>query len=234
MATQAGLVSLSQVQPAEADTARRSWLKRLGAALGLGLLAGPAMAAAQRRPDSVTGMDPYIGEIMLFAGNFEVRGYAFCNGQLLSIAQNTALFSILGTTYGGNGVNTFALPDLRGRFPMHYGQGPGLSNRNLGEVAGHENTTLLNTQMPMHNHNLNVSSAAADAISPSGTVLAEVNGSLEDGSGVTMNAYTSTPNAIASSASIGVAGGSQPFNNMSPYLALNFQIATQGVYPSRN
>jgi microcystin-dependent protein len=237
MATQSGIVSVPtlQVQPAEADMTRRSWLKSLGAALGLGLLAGPAMAATQRRPNSVSSLEPFIGEIMLFAGNFAVRGYALCDGQILSIAQNTALFSILGTTYGGNGQTTFALPDLRGRSPMHFGQGPGLSSRSLGEVAGHESNSLNINQMPAHNHGLNVSTVAANAISPAGKILAEVNGSLEDGSGVTMNAFTNTSsNAVAAPASIGLAGGSQPFDNMAPYLALNYQIALEGVFPSRN
>src|SRR5437899_12703586 len=117
-------------------------------------------------------MTPFIGEIVMFAGNFAPRGWAFCNGQILSIAQNTALFSILGTTYGGNGQTTFALPDLRGRVPMHPGQGPGLTNHTLGEVAGSETTTLLSSNMPQHTHALNCNSAAGTQPSPSSGFLA--------------------------------------------------------------
>src|SRR4051794_10683767 len=106
--------------------------------------------------------EPFIGEVIMFAGNFAPRGWALCQGQLLSIAQNTALFSILGTTYGGNGQTTFALPDLRGRVPLGQGQGPGLSSYVLGEVAGNENVTLISTQMPQHNHLLNCNSDSAN------------------------------------------------------------------------
>src|ERR1043165_3057908 len=105
--------------------------------------------------------EPFIGQIIMFGGNFQIRGYALCNGQILSIAQNTALFSILGTTYGGNGQTTFALPDLRGRVPMHPGQGPGLSSRTLGEQSGSETVTLLTTQIPGHTHTLNANSGDA-------------------------------------------------------------------------
>src|SRR6185503_14662217 len=116
--------------------------------------------------------EPFIGEIIMFAGNFAPRGWAFCEGQLLSIAQNSALFSILGTTYGGDGQTTFALPDLRGRAPMQWGQGPGLTPRFLGESSGAENVTLISTQMPAHTHALNASGAQGDAPTPSGTVNA--------------------------------------------------------------
>ncbi|GAA4363067.1 tail fiber protein [Hymenobacter saemangeumensis] len=232
LATSSGFVSVGQQAAQGADQERRSWLKRLGAAMGLGLLGGPAMAAA--RPAAVQGTEAYIGEIMLFAGNFAVQNFAICNGQLLSIAQNTALFSILGTTYGGNGQTTFALPDLRGRFPMNFGQGPGLPNYSLGQVAGTPTVTLLNTQMPAHTHALNVSGNAASSATPGGNYLAVPNGitaSTEES--VAINAYGGAPTAQANPSAIGASGGSQPFSIMNPYLALNFQICVQGIFPPR-
>jgi microcystin-dependent protein len=172
--------------------------------------------------------EPFIGEIRMFGGNFPPRGWQFCQGQLLSIAQNTALFSILGTTYGGNGQTTFALPDLRGRVPMQQGQGPGLSPRTLGEQGGSETVTLLSTQMPAHNHALICSNAQADASTPEGNVLAA------DQGGATLN-YIATPlNATMNPATVGAAGGSQPHQNMAPFLAVNFIIALEGIFPSRN
>jgi microcystin-dependent protein len=172
--------------------------------------------------------EPFIGEIRMFAGNFAPRGWAFCQGQLLSIAQNTALFSILGTTYGGNGMTTFALPDLRGRLPMQPGQGPGLSPRNLGEPGGSETVTLIASQMPAHNHYLNVSSGPATQSSPAGARL----GTTEPGA--------PGPYSVASSNQqmapdvVGVTGGSQPHANMPPFLCVNFIIALEGIFPSRN
>jgi len=166
---------------------------------------------------------PFIAEIVMFGGNFAPRGWAFCQGQILSIAQNTALFSLLGTTYGGNGQTTFALPDLRGRVPMQQGSGPGLTPRVLGEQGGTETVTLLITQMPAHNHSLMAKTAAAGDTLPTGNVFSE--GSF----------YVPPPaNAVMSPTAIGVSGGSQPHNNMQPFLALNFIIATQGIFPSRN
>ncbi|MFY1829874.1 phage tail protein [Myxococcus fulvus] len=172
--------------------------------------------------------EPYIGEIRMFAGNFAPRGWAFCQGQILSIAQNTALFSILGTTYGGNGQTTFALPDLRGRYPMQPGQGPGLSPRTLGEQGGTETVTLISTQMPAHTHSLNVSSQQGDTETPVGTVLAA------DNNGAIFNYRAAPIDGTMNPAAIGVAGGSQPHNNMSPFLCLNFIIALEGIFPSRN
>ncbi len=172
--------------------------------------------------------EPFIGEIRMFGGNFPPRGWQFCQGQLLSIAQNTALFSILGTTYGGNGQTTFALPDLRGRYPMQPGQGPGLSPRTLGEQGGSETVTLISTQMPAHNHSLNVSSQQGEAETPVGTVLAA------DNNAQILNYRASPIDGTMNPAAIGVAGGSQPHNNMSPFLCVNFIIAMEGIYPSRN
>jgi microcystin-dependent protein len=171
---------------------------------------------------------PFIGEITLFAGNFAPRGWAFCNGQLLSIAQNTALFSILGTTYGGNGQTTFALPDLRGRVPIHPGQGPGLSNYQLGQVGGSENVTLLSTQMPAHTHPVNAVASGGNQASPAGNLPAiESTGTSKD--------YSSAPATGPMSASmIGATGGGQPFPIVQPYECINYIIATQGIFPSRN
>ena len=234
-ATSEGLVSPpAPFTPAAADQERRGWLKKLGAALGLGLLAGPALAAAPRGTRQTAGADPFIGEIMLFAGNYTVNGYAMCDGQLLPINQYQALFSLLGTTYGGNGTTTFGLPDLRGRFPMHFGQGPGLTGHVLGERAGAETTTLTTAQMPTHNHSLGVLSAPGTTTSPAGNfpaVPAAQAASSEDN--VTVKAYGAAANTTAAPTAIGTAGSSQAHSNMNPYLALNFQIALNGIYPSR-
>ncbi|AGC41676.1 phage tail collar domain-containing protein [Myxococcus stipitatus DSM 14675] len=171
--------------------------------------------------------DQFIGEIRIFAGNFAPQGWALCEGQILSIAQNQALFAILGTTYGGNGQTTFALPDLRGRYPMQSGQGPGLSPRALGEQGGVETVTLISTQMPAHTHSLNVSSQDGDTETPVGTVLAA-------DTEATATNYRSAPiDGTMNPMAIGIAGGSQPHQNMCPFLVLNFIIALEGVFPSR-
>jgi len=172
--------------------------------------------------------EPFIGEIILFAGNFAPRGWALCQGQLLSIAQNTALFSILGTTYGGDGVTTFALPDLRGRVPVGQGQGPGLSNYVLGEQSGSENVTLIITEIPAHNHMVNCVNGDGDKQTPVSNLLAN------DGSGAA-NPYSSlSPSGQMNPLAIQPAGGSQPHNNLQPYLGLNYIIAMEGIFPSRN
>ncbi|OJT24560.1 phage tail protein [Archangium sp. Cb G35] len=172
--------------------------------------------------------EPFIGEIRMFAGNFPPRGWQFCQGQILSIAQNQALFAILGTTYGGNGQTTFALPDLRGRYPMQPGQGPGLSPRTLGEQGGSETVTLIANQMPAHTHSLNANLNEGNNESPEGSVLSAYP------PGTTPTTYNTTINTTMNPAAIGVAGGSQPHNNMSPFLCLNFIIALEGIFPSRN
>lgn len=170
--------------------------------------------------------EPFVGEIKLFAGNFAIMGHAFCDGSLQSIADNTALFSLLGTTYGGDGQDTFALPDLRGRVPIHQGQGPGLSNRVIGEMAGTETVTLLTTQMPAHNHSLLASSTVANATNPANNFWAAQPALLQyetPGNGAIMKSTALTPS-----------GGSQPHDNVQPYLAINYLISLFGIYPSRN
>ena len=166
-------------------------------------------------------MEPFLGEIKMVGFNFAPRGYAFCHGQLMSISQNTALFSLLGTTYGGNGQTTFGLPDLRGRVPMTFGQGPGLSNHSLGELSGTETVTLLSTQMPAHNHPVAASSDDASAKSPVGGVMA----------GTASPIYAA--DAQMNPATIGSAGGNQPHSNMQPYLVVNFIIALGVAAPVR-
>lgn len=176
---------------------------------------------------------PFIGTVVLFAGNFAPRGWAFCAGQLLPIAQNTALFSILGTTYGGNGQTTFGLPDLRGRVPLGTGQGPGLATYQLGEMLGVENVTLNTNQMPAHNHAVQVSNGQANSANASGGYLAGSNGNLA-GDAVIVNAYNGTPNAMLGGNSITLTGNNLPHDNIQPSLGMNYIIALEGIFPSRN
>ncbi|MBO9592056.1 MAG: phage tail protein [Niabella sp.] len=173
-------------------------------------------------------MEPFLSMIVLFGCNFAPRGWAFCQGQILSIAQNTALFSLLGTTYGGNGQTTFALPDLRGRVPIGFGQGPGLSNYVLGQVGGTENVTLTINQIPAHTHALMATAEAGDTSDPTGAFPANT-GALD-------KEYKQAPvNKIAmNAAAVETKGGSQPHTIMQPYLALNYCIALEGIFPSRN
>jgi microcystin-dependent protein len=175
---------------------------------------------------------PFIAQIIPFGFNFAPHTYAQCNGQILSIAQNTALFSLLGTTYGGNGQTTFALPDLRGRAPMHHGgsQGPGLSPYSFGQQSGAESHTLLSTEMPAHSH-----SGQASVALPCGTGPGTSNTAAANFAGVTTRpSYADAANGNLASASSGAAGGGQPHSNLQPLLALNFCIALQGIFPSRN
>lgn len=171
---------------------------------------------------------PLLGSIIMFAGNFAPRGWAMCEGQLLSISQNTALFSILGTTYGGNGVSTFALPDLRGRAPIQQGQGPGLSPFALGQSGGAESTTLSPSNMPIHNHLLNCNTGGGNQASPSGGFPAV------ESTGTSMDYNSVNDGHTMSPAMVGNAGGNQPFSIRQPYLAVNFIIALQGIFPSRS
>jgi microcystin-dependent protein len=167
--------------------------------------------------------DPFIAEIKMFAGNFAPRGWAFCDGQTLSIAQNTALFSLVGTTYGGDGVTTFKLPDLRGRVPIHQGQGPGLSPYVLGEVSGSESITLTTANLPAHSHPANSTQAQASGTRPAGAVPAAGGAYNTASDGSTMN-----------NGFIGNTGANQPFDNHQPSLCVNFIIALEGIFPSRN
>jgi microcystin-dependent protein len=169
--------------------------------------------------------DPFVAEIRIFPFNFAPKGWAWCDGQLLPISQNTALFSLLGTTYGGDGKSTFALPDLEGRAPMHPGQGPGLSLHDLGESGGTETVTLLESEIPAHSHALIASQSDAIDTHPGGNKLAGGIGVQVWGTGP-VNGQLS-PNALTP------AGGDQPHNNMQPYLTFYFNIALQGVFPPR-
>ncbi|MCH7399436.1 tail fiber protein [Belliella sp. DSM 107340] len=180
-------------------------------------------------------MEPLIGQIMMFAGNFAPRGWAFCEGQLLPISSNTALFSILGTIYGGDGRTTFALPDLRGRAPIHKGQGPGLSNISLGEVGGTEQVSLTVLNMPAHSHGMNASSDAGTSTSPSGNVPAAAQFQESRQSPITnVNSYNNSPNTKMAPNAVSAEGGNMPFFNRNPFLAMNYIIALQGIYPSRD
>ena len=170
--------------------------------------------------------DPFIGEIFMFAGNFAIRSFALCDGQLLSINSNQALFSILGTTYGGDGRTTFGLPDMRGRVPNHAGTGPGLTTRQLGSKGGTETVTLIANQMPSHTHQLRANAAAGDTAVPSDAVLAA--------SGAGAYETTAADDANMSSTALQNTGGSQSHNILQPYLAVHFLIALQGIFPSRN
>jgi len=170
--------------------------------------------------------EPFIAEVRIFAGNFAPRNWAFCNGQLLPISQNTALFSLIGTTYGGDGRTTTALPNLQGRAPMHPGTGPGLPSRRLGEKVGVVDVTLTEGQMANHNHSLMAVPDPAEDPGPGGKSFARsVGGSAYAGAG---SLVPLDPNAMLS------AGGSGAHNNRQPYLGLNFIIALQGTYPSRS
>ncbi|GAA0328295.1 tail fiber protein [Sphingomonas oligophenolica] len=177
---------------------------------------------------------PYLGEIRMFGGNFAPRSNALCAGQLMSIQQNAALFSLLGTFYGGNGVQTFALPDLRGRLPINQGNGPGLTPRVIGEQAGSETVTLLQTETPMHNHIVNATTDAGNLPGPSNKAIpASPTDGTNPGSLYVVPPGTITPVAMAAQ-SLPVAGGSQPHQNMMPSLCITFIIALNGIFPSRN
>lgn len=172
--------------------------------------------------------EPFLAEIIMFGGNFAPRGWAFCQGQIFSIAQNTALFSLLGTTFGGNGQTTFGLPDFRGRVPVGTGPGSPLPQVQLGEMAGSPTHTLIQTEMPAHVHQFAVPISTSDATAknPSGNVP-----------GATANpiyAAANTINGTGGTGNTNIAGGSQPFSITQPYLGMNFIICVEGIYPSRN
>lgn len=171
-------------------------------------------------------MDPFVAEIRIFPFNFAPKGWAFCDGQLLPISQNVALFSLLGTTNGGNGRSNFALPNLQGSAPMQPGQGPGLTWHDLGETGGSDTVSLLQTEIPSHSHALR-----ADVLDIADTNVVSPTASLALSSGGTL--YQNTPNGNMADSALGPAGGDQPHNNLQPYLTLYFCIALQGVFPQR-
>ncbi len=173
--------------------------------------------------------EPFVAEIRIFAGNFAPRSWAFCNGQLLPVSQNTALFSLVGTTYGGDGRTTFGLPNLQGRAPMHPGRGPGLTDRRLGEHGGVETVTLSEDQMPNHTHTLRATAENGEQGSlTSAVTLARARG------GAPYQSSTSANLVDMDARSLPNTGGSQAHNNLQPYLTLNFIIALEGLYPSRS
>lgn len=173
--------------------------------------------------------DPFVAEIRIFPFNFAPKGWAWCDGQLMPISQNTALFSLLGTTYGGDGQSTFSLPDLQGRAPMHPGQGPGLSLHDLGETGGTETVTLLESETPLHNHVVNAGGNfdVGDTNVPTGNILAK------SASGFAYLPFTGVSLTQLNLETLAPAGGDQPHNNMQPYLTFYFNIALQGVFPPR-
>lgn len=181
--------------------------------------------------------NPFLGELRIFAGNFNPRGWAFCRGQLLAISQYDALYALIGTTYGGDGQNTFGLPDLQGRIPVGQGQGSGLSAYVIGQASGSESVTLASTEMPAHNHSFSASTAKGDQPVPvAGSIVA---GPDAGNPNTTATYYVQpgpnplTPSTLAAS-TIGTAGGNQPHDNIMPSLCLNYIIALEGVFPSRN
>lgn len=173
--------------------------------------------------------DPFVAEIRIFPFNFAPRGWAWCDGQLLPLSQNTALFSLLGTTYGGNGKSNFALPDLQGKAPMHPGQGPGLSLHDLGEQGGSETVTLLESEVQAHTHTFRANGFVGDNLAP-GPALSLAGSS---GGNAYVNSASNPPLTSAAFEALAPAGGDQPHNNMQPYLTFYFCIALQGVFPPR-
>ena len=169
---------------------------------------------------------PYVGEIRIFAGNFAPAGWMFCEGQLLSISENDTLFNLIGTTYGGDGQSTFALPDLRGRIPLHQGQGAGLSNYNIADAGGVEEVTLTTQQIPSHTHPMVAAQVGGNQVSPAGNVLANsfnITAYINDVAGTPM-----------ANTAISPVGGSQPHNNFQPYICINYIISLFGIFPSPN
>ncbi len=213
------------------STSRRGFLggisKWVAGTTALGLLANVFTAKELKGNgprDSISGYDNWIGEINMVGFNFAPRNWAFCDGQLLPIASNTALFALLGTTYGGDGRTYFGLPDLRGRVAIHPGTGPGLSTRQQGQLGGSENETLSTTQIPAHNHSIAVNSASGNSDSPTGNYLAVNSEGIKQ--------YSTTSDGVAGA--IGSSGSGQSHNNMPPFLGIYHVIALQGIFPTRS
>jgi microcystin-dependent protein len=209
--------------------ARRTLLQRLQRWLR------PSTVAAVAAPRAVSmrplGFDPYIGELAIFAGNFAPVGWAFCNGQTLAISEYEALYALIGTTYGGDGVTTFNLPDLQGRAPLHAagGTGSGLSNTySMGQKAGAESVTLTAAQLPSHSHPLPASNLPGNTASPLGAVPAD------NGAGSAQYTLDGSNLSTQPTQNLGSAGGNQPHDNLQPYLAINYIIALNGIFPFEN
>jgi microcystin-dependent protein len=211
---------------ASSSATRRSWLHRLRGWWQPAAPAAPAFAP-RRSPLNVNGSNPYIGEIAIFCGNFAPSGWVFCDGRLLSISDNEALFQLIGTTYGGDGENTFAVPDLCGRAPMHSNSSGSLSYRGVGDVGGTETVTLSSQQLPSHSHQLGVSMAPGTTASPQGAVPADGGNGSAQYTPSTANLLTQ-PNQV-----LGGVGGNAPHENMQPFLVVNYIISLYGVFPSQ-
>ena len=180
-------------------------------------------------------MDPFLAQITVFGCNFAPQGWALCQGQVMSISQYTALFSLIGTYYGGNGQTTFALPDLRSRAPIGFGQGPGLSNYAIGGTGGQETVSINTSSYPTHTHGLLAGASAATANTPGGSIEAEGQTGGRGGAvNLALYSASGTRTTLAPAALTAAAGGGQPHNNLQPYLALNFCIALQGIFPARS
>jgi microcystin-dependent protein len=180
-------------------------------------------------------VQPFLGQMLMFGGNFPPKGTAFCNGQVLAISQNTALFSLLGTFYGGNGTSTFALPNLQGSVPVHVGQGPGLSPYVLGQTGGTPTVTLITSQLPAHTHVFSASTVNANSPSPSGRVPAKPTAANASAYAVSQSSpYPALAPQTMNPQSCGLTGGNQPHNNMMPTLFITFIIALVGIFPARN
>jgi microcystin-dependent protein len=172
--------------------------------------------------------EPYLGEIRMFAGNFAPSGWAFCNGQTMAIAQNTALFSLLGTNYGGNGTTTFNLPNLQGTFPIHFGTGPVFNNSFVGEIGGSPTAILNTNNLPSHNHQMNCVASGGNQPSPTGALPAI------ESTGTSWNYSTAAATGQMNNTAIGFTGNQQAFSIVPPFLCITFIIALQGIFPSRN
>jgi len=213
---------------------RRGFLKGLTRLIGgttllaasTNLITATEIKAASYRKSVLAEGQPYIGSICMVAFNFAPSGWALCNGQLLPISEYDTLFTLIGTTYGGDGQTTFALPDLRGRVPIHKGQGPGLPNYVLAQSGGQESVTLTLNQIPQHNHPLAINTSGGTSDNPVGNYMASNSEAVKY--------YSNSAGSIANSASITNVGGNQPHDNMPPYLCVNFIIALFGLYPTQN